>query len=92
MGSLMQWYLWPSEADFDAWHATVCIGLGIPHPGINDATGETDPDAQWTTAYTAAAEVAADDWRAIVEPDIAATYPDGLGTPCDPPPTPEESL
>lgn len=83
------WYLWLTEADFNAWHMTTCAMLGIPHPGYNEATGDIDPDAQWTTAYTSVTEVAADDWRAIVEPDVAALNPDGLGTPCDPPPTPD---
>jgi hypothetical protein len=83
------WYSWPDEQSFDAWHTAACTALGIPHPGYNDATGEVDPDAQWTTAYTAAVEVAADDWRAIVEPDVAQLVPDGLGTPCDPPPSPD---
>lgn len=83
------WYSWQTVGAFDAWHATVCAALGIPHPGRNAATGEIDDDAQWTTAYTSVTEVAADDWRAVVEDDIAADYPDGLGVPCDPPPAPD---
>jgi hypothetical protein len=83
------WYRWPSVGSFDAWHATACAALGIPHPGRNQATGEIDPDAEWTTAYTDVIEVAADDWRAIVEPAVAALVPDGLGVPCDPPPSPD---
>lgn len=86
------WRTWQSRTEFDAWHATVCTGLGIPHPGVNVATGEVDPDAQWTTAYTDVVEVAADDWRAVVEDEIAAAYPDGLGVPCDPPPTSDLSI
>ena len=86
------WYSWPDLPSFDAWHATVCAGLGIPHPGYNEATGEIDTDAQWTTAYTAAVEVNPTDWRAVVEPDIAAAYPHGLGTPCDPPPSPDPDI
>lgn len=89
---MTDWYSWPSLADFDAWHTTVCTALGIPHPGRNAETGEIDESAQWTTAYTAAVEVAADDWRAVVEPAIAATYPNGLGTPCDPPPSPDPDI
>ncbi len=87
-------YLWTSHTDFDAWHTTVCEALGIPHPNRNAATGELDVDAQWTTAYTEVTEVAGDDWRAYVEDEIAAQFPDGLGTPSDPPPYdpfPEES-
>lgn len=88
----MQWYSWPDLAAFDAWHSSVCTGLGIPHPGRNAETGEIDLDAQWTTAYTAAVEVAPTDWRAVVETAIAATHPDGLGTPCDPPPSPDPDI
>lgn len=85
-------YRWNSHTDFTAWHNTVCTGLGIPHPNRNTATGVINDDAQWTTAYTEAIEVAADDWRAYVEDDIAAQFPDGLGTPSDPPTTqPQES-
>lgn len=83
------WYSWPSLASFDAWHATVCASLDIPHPGRNEATGEVDLEAQWTTAYTVATEVAADDWRAVVEGAVAEQYAAGLGEPCDPPPSPE---
>jgi len=85
VGSLM-FYLWTSRAAFDAWHDGVCAALSIPHPNRNAATGEIDYDAQWTTSYTDVAEVAADDWRAFVEDEIAAAHPDGLGVPCDPPP------
>lgn len=79
------WYLWPTLEAFDAWHDSVCASLGIPHPNRNVATGEIDLDAEWTTAYTGVVEIAPDDWRAFVEPDVAATHPDGLGVPCDPP-------
>lgn len=83
------WYRWTSQESFDAWHDAVCVALGIPHPNRNAATGEIDVDAQWTTAYTNVTEVAADDWRASVEDHVAADFPDGLGTPSDPPPAAE---
>ena len=86
-------YRWNSHDDFVAWHDLVCAALGIPHPNRNAATGEIDYDAQWTTAYTTVTEVAADDWRAFVEDDIAAQVPDGLGVPSEPPsarPLPQE--
>ena len=83
------WHRWTSLAAFNVWHDTVCAALSIPHPNRNVATGEIDYDAQWTLRYTDVAEVAADDWRAFVEDDIAATYPDGLGQPCDPPSFPD---
>ncbi len=79
------WYTWPTFATFTAWHSLAKTELGIPHPGRNAATGEIDPDAQWTTAYTEVVEVAADDWRAVVEDYVVALVPDNLGTPCDAP-------
>lgn len=84
-GPLM-WYSWSSYADFTAWHDATCAALGIPHPNRNAATGEIDYGAQWTTAYTEVTEVVADDWRAFVEDDIAAQFPNDLGTPSQPPP------
>jgi hypothetical protein len=83
------YYRWNSHTDFAAWHDTVCVARGIPHPNRNVATGEIDYDAQWTTAYTEAVEVAVNDWRAFVEDDIATQFPEGLGTPSDPPPSVE---
>jgi hypothetical protein len=82
------WYSWPSQAEFDAWHEPVVQALHLPRVGINAATGQPNPTAQRTTAYTIAIEIAADDWRAQVEPTIAATFPNGLGTPTEPPPQP----
>ena len=86
----MNWYTWPTQQDFNNWHQTVTTGLHLPRVGINQATGRPEPDKQQTTAYTSVTEVAADDWRAPVDADVATTYAIGLGTPCDPPPTPEE--
>lgn len=81
------WYTWASLIDFNTWHDKVCTALGIPHPGRNAATGEIDPEAQWTTAYTEAVVVADDDVRAIVEQHVAETVPNGLGNICEQPPT-----
>lgn len=81
------YYRWNSHTDFTMWHDTVCVALGIPHPNSNGATGEIDYDAQWTTAYTEAVQVATDDWRAYVEDEISAQFPSGLGTPSEPPPS-----
>jgi hypothetical protein len=86
----MNWYTWSTEAAFDAWHATVVDGLGMPWIGQNQATGEPEPNNQHTTAYTAVTEVAADDWRAVVGDDIVAGYADGLGALSEAPPEPEE--
>jgi hypothetical protein len=77
------WHQWPDLEAFNAWHDTACAALGIPRPGRNAATGEVDVDAQWTTAYTL--PVVGEDVRAVVEPDVAALVPVGLGVPCDPP-------
>lgn len=89
---MSDWYTWPDEQLFNAWHTAACTALGIPHPGFNEATGEVDETAQWTTAYTATVEVSPTDWRAIVEPAVAALIPDGLGVPCDPPPSPDPDI
>jgi hypothetical protein len=86
------WYTWPSQADFDAWHEPVVEALNLPRVGYNAATGQPQPEAQQTTAYTAVTEVAADDWRAPVEQHIASDYPDSLGSPSEPPPAPEVPL
>ena len=81
------WYTWPSIEAFNAWHADAMTDQHIPHPGRNAATGEIDPDAQWTEQYTAAVIVAVADVRARVQPEVAVAVPDGMGTPCDPPPS-----
>ena len=86
----MMWYLWDSRASFDLWHETAKAFLGIPYPGRNLATGEVDENAQWTTAYTEPVVLADDDVRAVVEDHVALAVPDGIGAPCDPPPTPPE--
>ena len=86
----MNWYTWTTQQDFNNWHQTVITGLHLPRVGINQATGRPEPDKQQTTAYTSVTEVAANDWRAPVDADVATTYATGLGTPCDPPPTPED--
>jgi hypothetical protein len=84
MGGVLMWHQWPDLAAFTAWHDAACAALGIPHPGFNVASGEIDEQAQWTTAYTSPV-VTATDVRAVVEHDVAALVPDGLGVPCDPP-------
>jgi hypothetical protein len=89
MGDHVVNYKWQSQLAFDEWHENVCNTLNIPHANKNAATGVTDETAQWTTAYTAVTEVAADDWRAPVEAWVAEQFAEGLGTPCDPPPVPE---
>jgi hypothetical protein len=73
----MSWYAWTDLAAFSTWHDAACAALGIPHPGRNAATGEVDPDAQWTVAYTE--PVVGSDVRAAVEDYVAVLVPDGLG-------------
>jgi len=89
MESDLMYYRWSSLAAFTDWHNAICAELGIPHPNRNAATGEIDPDAQWTTAYTEPIIVSDDDVRAVVE-DHVATLVAGLGEPSEPPPTPED--
>ena len=85
----LMWYRWSDLEAFTVWHTAACAALNIPHAGNNAATGELDPDAQWTTAYTSVIEVGPDDWRAVVEPQVAELVPTGLGEPSDPPPAPD---
>lgn len=82
-------YSWLSLDLFESWHDAAKTALGIPYPNRNAATGEIDPDAQWTTAYTEPMVVADDDVRAYVEDNVAQLVPDGLGTPSEPPPSPD---
>jgi len=86
---MKHWRTWGTLAAFDAWHTTVVDGMNLPRVGVNQATGEPEPDAQWTTAHTKATQVAASDWRAPVEDAVADAYPSGIGVVCDPPPEPE---
>jgi hypothetical protein len=53
----MNWYEWQTIEQFNAWHDALCIELGYPIYGVNEATGEIDTSAQATTAYTSAFEV-----------------------------------
>jgi hypothetical protein len=85
-----QWFTWQTKPAFDTWHQTVIDGLELPQIGHNAKTGDPDPEAAWTTAYTTVTEVAADDWRAPVEDHIATEFSDGLGQPSEPPPPPED--
>jgi hypothetical protein len=83
------WYRWTDLTAFTVWHTAACAALGIPHAGNNAATGDLDVNAQWTTAYTEAVVVDADDVRAVVERQVAELVPTGLGEPSDPPPAPD---
>lgn len=91
MGGLLMksWFTWPTMSAFHEWHTVVVHGLNLPRIGVNQATGEPEPDAQWTTAYTQATEVAPADFRAPVEDHVAAHYAAGLGAFSEPPPQPD---
>jgi hypothetical protein len=69
----MRWYEWETQADFDAWHANLCQQLEYPIISMNQATGEPDPDAAMTTAYTTSQAV---DGKIIA--DVEDQYADGL--------------
>ena len=84
MERVLMYYRWTSLAAFTNWHNSICAELGIPHPNRNAATGEIDPDAQWTTAYTEPIIVSDDDVRAVVEDHVAGLVA-GLGEPSEPP-------
>ena len=83
------WRTWQTKAAFDVWHVAVVDGMNLPRIGVNQETGEPEPEAQWTTAYTEVYEVAPGDWRAPVEESVAEAYPSGIGVVCDPPPMPD---
>jgi hypothetical protein len=87
-----QWFTWPTETAFDTWHQTVIDGLELPQIGHNAKTGDPDPEAAWTTAYTTVTEVADGDWRAPVEQHVASDFADGLGVLSESPPVPEVLL
>ena len=73
MGNLVNYYEWNTRADFDLWHNALCESLGYPLIGTNQATGEPDPSAQMTVAYTQAIKVEGK-WIASVEME----HSDGL--------------
>lgn len=70
---MMKYYEWATQADFDAWHANLCQQLGYPIISMNQATGEPDPDAAMTTAYTTSQAVSGK-----VIADVEDQYADGL--------------
>lgn len=84
------WYSWPTLSAFDNWHNNVIASLNLPRHGHNAATGEIDTNAQATTSYTVPLQIANDDWRAMVEDEIASNFADGLGLPSQPPKAPDE--
>lgn len=83
------WYLWPTQAAFDEWHAVAKSALGLPKPGINQATGEIDETAQWTTECANAVPTSVG-VVAFVSEEISLAAPDLLGEPTDSPYPPSE--
>lgn len=73
------WYSWESLESFDAWHVNVVKSLNLPRVGYNAATNEEQPEAQWTTSYTQVREIGSNDWRGIVESEVAEQFAEGLG-------------
>jgi len=86
---MKNWYTWPTQEEFNVWHQTVIDGIGLPRVGVNQATGEPQPDKTQTIAYTNIEFVADSDWRAIVEDAVATQFADHLGTLSEAPPQPE---
>lgn len=73
------WYTWPTQQAFDSWHQTVIDAMNLPRVGVNQATGNPEPNKTQTTAYTGVICVADGDWRAIVESAVATQFSDGFG-------------
>lgn len=84
-----------NEGDFTSWHDGKCTELGIPFPGVNGATGEPDPAAQWTQA-AAAPRVIDGYWTVTLTPEqiaadstlkglevLTVKYPSEPGSPTD---------
>jgi hypothetical protein len=87
-----QWFTWQTKPAFETWHQTVIDGLELPRIGHNAKTGDPDPEAALTTAYTTVTEVNTDDWRAPVEQHVSDVYTAGLGALSEPPQAPEFDL
>jgi len=49
---MWNWYEWDSIESFNAWHDSLCEVLGYPLTSVNQATGEQEPQATKTIAYT----------------------------------------
>ena len=96
VGHHMTWAAFTDPAAFVAFHDAACADHGIPHPGRNGATGEVDPAAQWTTAYTNPVDDHGTIKAAVADEDVttyglttttAPVYFDADGLPVPDPPT-----
>lgn len=54
---MWNWYEWDSIEAFDSWHTAKCVELNYPLDSYNQATGELDPEAAKTTAYTSTRKI-----------------------------------
>jgi hypothetical protein len=54
---MWNWYEWETIESFNVWHDAICVELGYPLDSYNQATGELDPHAAKTTAYTSTREI-----------------------------------
>lgn len=68
----MKWYSFTSKEAFDTWHEALKTELGYPLPSV-DSEGNVLGEP-FTTEYTSVIEVAADDWRTVIDEQ----YADGL--------------
>lgn len=82
----MTWRKWTSQTAFNTWHNRAKAALALPAVGVNADTGDPDPDAQLTTAYTLPVVLASNDVRAWVDPVMATRVPTGLGSVSTEPP------
>lgn len=87
---MKQWYSWSSIEAFNAWHDPIVADLNLPRIGTNQATGEPEPSKNRTTSYTSVVEVSPNDFRAMVESEIAEQWPNGLGQISTSPPVTED--
>lgn len=74
----MTWYKWNSKADFDLWHDKAKTALGLPKHGVG-MNGGPQKDSPLIEDYVVPVEVAIDDWRANIEPEVVALNLEGLG-------------
>ncbi len=61
---------WDTKQSFDEWHDALCVQLGYPKIGYNQATGLPDENAQKTVAYTEPFEIESK-WVAWVDDQYA---------------------
>ena len=64
-------YEFETLEQFNLWHDALCVELGYPLKGANQATLQIDPYAQETVAYTSAEEYEGKWLAAIPNPEYA---------------------